>query len=275
MDNYEYTTNNSQNTTGRGRQSLHGTSKAIKREARRSLNGNLTLAVGAVFVFCMLETLLILADFGAQEFSFSLFWGTPVQYIPTYVVEFLTDLVLGLLCYGLSSIFLLLQYRQRTRFGDLFRGFRENAGTIMLVQLAYVLMTKVAHLPLSIVSSYYHIRLDSALPQHATVEIAAYTVAFLIYIAADLWIFYTYALIWYVLLDYPELSWHEVLRTSRRLMKGRRLALLYVQLSFLPYYLVSMLTCGIAAFWVRAYVEAANAAFYRGLIISRQNKTSR
>lgn len=275
MDNYEYTTNQSQNTTAQGQQSLHEASKAIKREARRSLKGNLSWSVGAVFVFCILETLLILVDYGAQEVSYSLLWDTPMQYIPDYVIEFLGDLVLGLLCYGLSSIFLLLQYGQPTGFSDLFRGFRENTGTIMLVQLAYVLMTKVAHLPLYMVSEYYHIGLDSAFSAQAVVAMLLYFVAFLIYIAADLWIFYTYALIWYVLLDYPDLSWHEVLRTSRRLMKGNRLALLYVQLSFIPWYLLCIFTFGIAAFWVRAYVEATNAAFYRGLILSRQNKTSR
>lgn len=268
-------TNGPHDTPPRRHQTLHEASKAIKQEARRSLQGNHGLTVGAVVVYCLLQFALIFIAYGAMQASYNMFGTGLLQNIPEQIVSFLCDLLLGVWAYGLSSIFLCLQYRQPTGFGDLFRGFHENSGRILMVRTVYLLMTMVLQIPFQICEAVFDIGINSALPQHATYEIALYLAALLLYSIGSLWLYFTYALNWYVMLDYPELSWREVMRMSRQLMKGNRHVMLYVHLSFLPLDLASILTCGIASFWVRSYLEATDAAFYRGIILNRQNKTNR
>ena len=83
---------------------------------------------------------------------------------------------------------------------------------------------------------------------------------------AGLYLDLTFYPVLYLLLDYPDLSAKEVLQKSRRLMKKHRLPLLYLELSFLPLWLLSVCSFGFAAFWVYAYRNAALAAFYHRLI---------
>ena len=72
----------------------------------------------------------------------------------------------------------------------------------------------------------------------------------------------SYALTFYIKNDRPELSATEAITESRRMMEGYKMQYFLLQLSFIGWYIVGILCLGIGAFWVSAYVEAANAHFY-------------
>lgn len=76
---------------------------------------------------------------------------------------------------------------------------------------------------------------------------------------------YSYSLIYFIKADHPEYGWRECLAESERLMKGNRLKLFSLNLSFIGWYIFSVLTFGIAGFWVAPYVTAANTIFYEEL----------
>ena len=46
------------------------------------------------------------------------------------------------------------------------------------------------------------------------------------------------------------------------MMEGRRFDLFYLHLSFIGWWLLSILTLGIGFFWLVPYVQTAQAAFY-------------
>lgn len=76
---------------------------------------------------------------------------------------------------------------------------------------------------------------------------------------------YSYALVYYIKSDHPEYSWRECLTESERMMRGHKMRLFMLQLSFIGWMLLSALTCGIGAIWVNTYIQTATAVFYEDL----------
>ena len=78
---------------------------------------------------------------------------------------------------------------------------------------------------------------------------------------------YAYAMVPYLLRDYPELGVREALRTSKQMMKGHKWDLFVLDLSFIGWFFVCILTFGIGVLWVIPYQETTRAAFYEDLKI--------
>ena len=74
---------------------------------------------------------------------------------------------------------------------------------------------------------------------------------------------YSYAMTPYILVDRPELSANEAISLSRRMMKGHKFDLFYLQLSFIGWALLCILTLGIGFLWLSPYMMTAQAAFYQ------------
>lgn len=74
-----------------------------------------------------------------------------------------------------------------------------------------------------------------------------------------------YAMVPYLLRDYPELTAREALRTSREMMKGHKWDLFVLQLSFIGWFLLAILTLGIGYLWLEPYIQMSVAAFYEDL----------
>lgn len=77
-----------------------------------------------------------------------------------------------------------------------------------------------------------------------------------------------YAMVPYLLCDYPEMSAKETLEMSASLMRGYRGKLFLLQLSFIGWYLLGMLCCCVGIYPASAYAKAAEAAFYNDRIMS-------
>ena len=73
---------------------------------------------------------------------------------------------------------------------------------------------------------------------------------------------YSYAMTSYILLDRPELSATDALKESEKMMNGHKMELFLLDLSFIGWILLAMLTCGILVFYVEPYMSATRTAFY-------------
>lgn len=67
----------------------------------------------------------------------------------------------------------------------------------------------------------------------------------------------------YLLEDKPELSIVQALRLSRKMMRGHKMKLFCLQLSFIGWILLSALTLGIGMLWLMPYMTTTMAAFYQ------------
>ena len=74
---------------------------------------------------------------------------------------------------------------------------------------------------------------------------------------------YCMAMAPYILYESPGMPVGDVLQASNELMKGNKMRLFCLHLSFIGWaFLCAIFTMGIGFFWLRPYIEASNAVFY-------------
>ena len=74
---------------------------------------------------------------------------------------------------------------------------------------------------------------------------------------------YEYMMIPYLLAEHPEMTRQEAFAESKQMMDGEKMEAFIMDLSFLGWYLLSAVTCGLLAiFYVNPYVQASFAEMY-------------
>ena len=76
---------------------------------------------------------------------------------------------------------------------------------------------------------------------------------------------YSYAMASYISIDNEELSAEECVQRSIEMMKGHKMQLFLLDLSFFGWALLSILTLGIGLLWLAPYQETAHIKFYEDL----------
>ena len=77
---------------------------------------------------------------------------------------------------------------------------------------------------------------------------------------------YSYRMVPYILADDPEIGANDAITRSREMMKGNKWRVFVLDLSFIGWFILSMLTCGLVGiFYVNPYVYGTEAALYNAL----------
>ncbi|MBR6379178.1 MAG: DUF975 family protein [Fibrobacter sp.] len=77
--------------------------------------------------------------------------------------------------------------------------------------------------------------------------------------------YYSYSMAELLLVDHPEYSPIQAIDESKKMMQGHRMELFRLQVEFLPWFLLVIASCGVAALWVAPYYCTAKARFYLDL----------
>lgn len=84
---------------------------------------------------------------------------------------------------------------------------------------------------------------------------------------------YSYSMTNYIIEDLvaqgKDIEPTEAITKSRILMDGHKLDLFILDLSFLGWILLTILTFGIGSFWLNPYIHTTRAAFYRELVAAK------
>lgn len=136
------------------------------------------------------------------------------------------------LAYGFAILFLdLFREGKPIDIGKLFDGFKDFGrvwGTLILVAIYTILWTCLLIIP-GIVKSY------------------------------------SYALTPFILKDEPELKYNAAIEKSMHMMNGYKMKLFLLDLSFIGWMILSVLTLGIGLLFLQPYMNTARAAFYEDL----------
>lgn len=230
--------------------SCHSISAFVKAEGRNAVLGHLGTAVGANVVYLLIVLVLNLLVSGVLPSQGV--WAIVLSEVLSVLVGIFT----GIFAYGLDSIYMNLQYGQETRFSDLFNGLHENQDKLVRIEAVITAVRCVCTLP-AVIAAW-------TLPEGAA--------GILVWIlaaaggAADIYFSLTWSQSLYILLDFPDMDAMDVLKKSRALMRGRKKNLFYIECSFIPLWLLSILSLGIAGLWVFAYTQSTDAAFYREIM---------
>jgi uncharacterized membrane protein len=79
---------------------------------------------------------------------------------------------------------------------------------------------------------------------------------------------YSYAMTYFILKK-EGVTVDEAITRSRKLMHGHKFRLFLLDISFLPWYLLVVITFGLASFWVIPYILATKATFYENLTMTK------
>ncbi len=148
-------------------------------------------------------------------------------------------LIMGVLLYGLYLYYLTLTREKISDFNVLFKAFSfsgqnlglfgKTLGVYLLLNLFVFLWSLLLIIP-GIVASY------------------------------------SYRMAFYLLIDDPEIGVSEALRKSKEMMNGYKAKLFYLDLSFIGWVLLSILTFGIGFLWLTPYMITSQAIFYDELL---------
>ena len=83
----------------------------------------------------------------------------------------------------------------------------------------------------------------------------------------------SYSMSYYILIDNPDISANDARKQSMQMMDGHKWRLFCLNLSFIGWILLSLLTFGILLFWVMPYMEVARVEFYQSLLATDTNES--
>jgi uncharacterized membrane protein len=76
---------------------------------------------------------------------------------------------------------------------------------------------------------------------------------------------YAYRMVPYLIQEYPELTPREALKLSREMMRGHKWNLFVLDLTFMGWVLLTILTLGIGGLWLTPYMQTTVAHYYEDL----------
>lgn len=147
------------------------------------------------------------------------------------IISILGTLISIVLNFGLISMFLKCSRNEEVEIGNVFEGFKD------FVRISFTLYLQ-------------------------TIYLALWLMLFLI---PGLIKMYSYALTSYILIDNPELSYNAAITKSRQMMNGHKWELFILDLSFIGWGILTMITFGLASIYTYPYMGTARANFYNNL----------
>lgn len=237
----------------------HLSSASLKTLAKGQLLGKYGTLVGAYAIHMACVLFATLCDLLFVDTT------TLIGIIIYYAVSFIISLLSGLFVFGEAYIYLKLACNQQVTIGDLFYGFSNGSDKVLKVQAVLALISMILGIP-NILVSYN----QNALLTNPYLLLIC-VIVILIFAVADVVISLIFSQSFYLMLDFPGYSPMEVLRGSYKIMKGSKGRLFYIDLSFIPLFLLGLCTCGIGFLWILPYYQSTRANFYLDLMKKRNN----
>lgn len=152
------------------------------------------------------------------------------QFIP-YIGAIISIIIIGPLTLGMTKFFLRLIRKEELDLEILFEGFKnfERAFLLQILMQIFVFLWALLFIIPGIIAGY------------------RYSMAFCI------------------LSDNPEMSAMEALKKSKKMMDGFKWKLFTLQLSFIGWAILCILTCGIGFLWLTPYITTSTMEFYQNL----------
>ena len=224
----------------------------LKYDARRALSGNWLIAIIAAIIAGLLGASVLNNATTSYDYSYedfeesedvenditSMIPDEALVFIGAVVTVFaITGLIYAIIMFTIGSVVSIGYCRFNM---DLIDGIRPSIGTLF--------------------SAFGQIKTAIAVRLLTGVLVG---IGYIFLIVPGIILSYSYSMATFIMADNPYLTTTEVLRESRLLMKGNKLRLFCLNLSFIGYILLCILTLGIGFIWLTPYMNATYAAFYR------------
>ena len=199
------------------------------------------------------------------------FLNITLQSLPG-LIPFLGSLVqlaiAGPVTLGYSQYFMGAVRGEAMNVDALFSGFSnfwKSVGLYFMISLIVFATVFFAVIPGAILMGVAHAMAGQGSPEGSPLFVIAVILICILVVAASLYVYLRYSLVFFILNDDPDIGVFEALKESVRRMSGHKKKLLKLFLSFIPWIILGMLAFFIGIFWAAAYMMTAFAAFYDDL----------
>ncbi len=222
--------------------------KSIARELLLGKYGIYILAFTSIELIILALTMVISVVTSSESL-----WATVLNFALTVILE----LIAAVFSVGLIRFTLNISRNQPYQLSDIFYGFTSHPDKAIISQFLLLVLDVVCMLPAILFFILYFIAEDIAI----LMVIASLLLVIGGVISVILHL--TFDMVLYTLVDYPDATVMELFRYCANVMKGDRIKLFYLTVSFLPLYALSILSFGIGLFFVIPYHNMAVAQFYQ------------
>lgn len=233
-------------------------SAELKAMAKEQLFGNYGTVIGAtVLVFLI-----------TQCMSFLPGWFVDTTTLPGIIINYLIGFIIsvfgGLFVSGQAFMYLKLTCRQPITVSDVFYGFKIFPDKALILELVITAVTYVCLLPMQIFNQLSLTHSGNGMYMLLASVFTIIGAAILVIVSL------MFSQAFYLLQDFPQYSARELLQMSRQIMKGHKARLFYIELSFIPLFLLGLLSCCIAFLWIVPYMNAVKSNFYMDLMTKQK-----
>ena len=237
----------------------HATSAELKARAKGQLLGKYGTVIPTVLV---VEIIMVSVS---GILSFPLNPQTIPGAVLSFIIECLVQLLAGIFLAGQTYLYLNISCGGNIRVSDVFYGFTHHPDRAILIQLFQLLLMLASFVPLFAVLGLWMV-IDSI---YMLIPVA---VTFCFGLIVSVIISLMYSQSYFVMLDFPDFTALQCLRYSRGIMKGSKARRFYLDMSFIPLYLLGLLTCCIGLLFVIPYVNTTYSNFYLELMSKRNGQ---
>ncbi len=238
---------------------LYKSSSELKSIAKQNLLGKYGTVIGAMLIVEIIT--FVISIIASNTVSLDTIYGMIIYYAITIIVE----LISSVFVIGQISIYLNIACERPCKVSDVFSGFKQHPDKAIMIQFILLLISVGCIIPFGISAGIYYVTQNSIF----ILAISLLGVTGAIFI---LYFMLTYSQTFYLLLDFPEYTVKELLSLSKEVMKGHKGRLFYIYVSFIPIFLLGLLSCGIGLFLIIPYLNMTLTQFYLNLIECREAK---
>jgi len=232
----------------------------IKATAKENLLGNYRFVIPALLMINIFSLLI-----NNLSLSMNSETGFTISFLLYLIFSAISILLLKVFSIGKAHLFLNLMTNREVKLNNIYQGFKHNPKYSLQLCFLYLLFVNIlGYVSYLIFERFIFTNLLQSDKNINTIFI--FLVLFLVCFLLFLYIALSFSQVFYLANDFANLSAIDTLKFSWKLMEGNRIYLLKLHLSFIPWYLLSVLTCGIALFWVLPYLYATLTLFYLDVI---------
>ena len=244
--------------------------KAIKAKARGNMLGNYSPIIGATVLVYIIVYLV-----SGLLSPMIMYNPGPIQYAIYYVASFIITWLAEFFFVGISAMHLSAARGKKFTFAMLVYPVKNGTNRFLAVTFVLSIISFVASISSAFMMDKTQIMMYSTDYQEimdASMQVVALSIVSIIISIICLVLMLALALSVYLLIDNPDMSAKEAMTSSMRYMKGNKIRLFLLSLSFIGLALLGILTLGLAYLWLIPYMEQSMVVFYEVVVQPEQSR---
>ena len=236
-------------------------SAELKASARQKLLGKYSILIGA---FLIVEVLTSVISFAVTELCG---FSSISQIVIYYLIMILLSLFSSIFVSGQIYMYLNVSCGRPVVINDVFHGFKFHPEKAILIELFLMIITALPAIPAAVFYALWKTGMGTGY----IIAFSAFTcVAIVVIVMLSL----TYSQAFYLMYDFPQYTVKQLLKTSRRKMKGNKGRFFYMNVSFIPLILLGILSFGIGFLWIAPYITETQTEFFLDMMQGRSTSSA-